>query len=120
MTKTQAIEWVKSTDDGDAYEDECKDAFRAIFGREPNDDDRDQGIWFHLCAAVSVMRNPNPAAVALGRLGGKSRSPAKLRAAARNAKLGGWPKGRPRKVSNIIASVENSKAKADFNEAQNA
>jgi len=39
----------------------------------------------------------NPAAVMLGRLGGKSTSEAKKRAARQNAKLGGWPKGRPRK-----------------------
>ena len=65
------------------------------------------------------MTTPNPAAVDLGRLGGKSKSPAKLKAAARNAKLGGWPKGRPRKVASIIASVQNSEAKADFNEAAN-
>lgn len=41
----------------------------------------------------------NPAAVALGKLGGKSKSAAKLKAAAKNARLGGWPKGRPRKVT---------------------
>ncbi len=39
----------------------------------------------------------NPAAVALGRLGGKATSPAKAAAARRNAKLGGWPKGKARK-----------------------
>ena len=39
----------------------------------------------------------NPAAVALGRLGGKATSEAKTRAVRANAKLGGWPKGRPRK-----------------------
>ena len=60
---------------------------------------------------------PNPNAVALGRLGGKSRSPAKLKAIAKNAKLGGWPKGRPRKVVKVIASVQNSQAKADFCES---
>jgi hypothetical protein len=43
-------------------------------------------------------RMKNPAAVALGRLGGKATSEAKTRAAQRNAKLGGWPKGRARKV----------------------
>ena len=41
----------------------------------------------------------NPAAVALGKLGGKSKSHAKLAAAAKNARLGGWPKGRPRKIA---------------------
>jgi hypothetical protein len=35
----------------------------------------------------------------IGRLGGKSRSPAKVAASVRNAKKGGWPKGRPRKKS---------------------
>jgi hypothetical protein len=43
-----------------------------------------------------VMKNQ--AAVALGRLGGKMTSPAKKRAARENAKLGGWPKGKPRKA----------------------
>jgi len=33
----------------------------------------------------------------LGRRGGKVSSEAKKRAARQNAKLGGWPKGRPRK-----------------------
>jgi len=47
---------------------------------------------------MSEHTPPNPSAVALGRLGGKSRSPAKLKAIAKNARLGGWPKGRPRKV----------------------
>jgi hypothetical protein len=39
----------------------------------------------------------NKAAQALGRLGGMATSPAKTRAARQNGKLGGWPKGRPRK-----------------------
>ncbi|HEY3861629.1 MAG TPA: hypothetical protein VGO59_07060 [Verrucomicrobiae bacterium] len=33
----------------------------------------------------------------IGKLGGTSKSPAKLAAIAKNAKKGGWPKGRPRK-----------------------
>jgi hypothetical protein len=33
----------------------------------------------------------------IGKLGGASTSPAKLAAIAKNAKKGGWPKGRPRK-----------------------
>lgn len=41
----------------------------------------------------------NPHAVALGRAGGLSKSPKKLAAIAENAKRGGWPKGRPRKMS---------------------
>jgi hypothetical protein len=39
----------------------------------------------------------NQAAVMLGRLGGKATSAAKAQAARENAKLGGWPKGKPRK-----------------------
>lgn len=39
----------------------------------------------------------NPAAVALGTLGGKSTSDAKKAAARLNGKKGGYPKGRPRK-----------------------
>lgn len=38
----------------------------------------------------------NPAAVALGRLGGKATSEAKASAARENAKKGGWPKGKTR------------------------
>jgi hypothetical protein len=34
---------------------------------------------------------------AMGKRGGKSKSPAKLAAIAENAKKGGWPKGKPRK-----------------------
>lgn len=39
----------------------------------------------------------NPAAVALGKLGGRVKSEAKTAAARKNAKKGGWPKGRKRK-----------------------
>ena len=39
----------------------------------------------------------------MGKLGGKSKSPAKLAAIAKNAKKGGWPKGRPRRV---LAAVD--------------
>ncbi len=34
----------------------------------------------------------------IGRKGGKSTSKAKAQAARENAKKGGWPKGKPRKV----------------------
>jgi hypothetical protein len=43
----------------------------------------------------------NPAAVALGRLGGKATSEAKATAARENAKKGGWPKGKPRKPKRV-------------------
>lgn len=38
----------------------------------------------------------NPAAVALGKMGGLMKSVTKTRAARANAKKGGWPKGRKR------------------------
>jgi hypothetical protein len=40
----------------------------------------------------------NKAAQQLGRLGGRATSEAKTRAARENAKLGGWPKGKKRKI----------------------
>ncbi len=43
-----------------------------------------------------MKRTKHPGAVDLGRLGGRATSRAKARAARRNAKLGGWPKGRKR------------------------
>jgi hypothetical protein len=43
----------------------------------------------------------NPAAVALGRLGGRKRSAAKAAAARLNGRKGGWPKGRPRKPKSV-------------------
>jgi hypothetical protein len=43
-----------------------------------------------------TAKKKNPAAVALGRLGGKAKSEAKTRAARENAKKGGWPLGRKR------------------------
>jgi len=48
-------------------------------------------------AACVVSAKKNPAAVALGKLGGRVRSEAKTKAARENAKKGGWPKGKKRK-----------------------
>ncbi len=45
-----------------------------------------------------MKRTKHPAAVALGRLGGKATSRAKTRAVRINAKRGGWPKGRKRRT----------------------
>ncbi len=55
----------------------------------------------------------NPAAVALGRLGGRANTPAQNAARARNAKLGGWPKGRkrgPRKGSLVFPTTRTDQA----------
>ena len=50
----------------------------------------------------------NPAAVALGRLGGKATSEAKASAARENAKLGGWPKGKKRGKRKRVARRRNA------------
>ena len=49
----------------------------------------------------------NPAAAALGRLGGKATSEAKATAARENAKKGGWPKGKPRKPKRVARRSNN-------------
>jgi hypothetical protein len=51
----------------------------------------------------------NPAAVALGRLGGQATSEAKSRAVRENAKLGGWPKGKKRGKRKRVARRSNNK-----------
>ena len=54
MTKKAAIEWVQShADDDELDDDDLEAAFVAIFGRKPDDDEYDQGLWSHICAAVS-------------------------------------------------------------------
>lgn len=58
MTKSEAIEWVQShTDDDDLDETELTEAFKAVFGREPDDEDWEQGVWSHLCAAAGCEEN---------------------------------------------------------------
>jgi hypothetical protein len=53
MTKRQAEAWVRSQHDDDELDnDELEAAFRAIYGRAPDDQDREEGLWSHLCAAV--------------------------------------------------------------------
>jgi len=41
------------------------------------------------------MKTKNPAAVALGKLGGRRKSAAKTKAARKNGRKGGRPKGKP-------------------------
>jgi hypothetical protein len=53
MTEAQAREYVaEHNDDGDLDEDDLEHAFAAIFGRRVNDEDRNEGLWSHLCAAI--------------------------------------------------------------------
>lgn len=61
MTKREAIEYVRScgeSDGPDSYE-EAAALFAALYGREPDADDGDQGqIWSLCCAAVPTQEEP--------------------------------------------------------------
>lgn len=61
----------------------------------------------------------NPAAQQLGRLGGLAKSAAKTAAVRENAKLGGWPKGKPRKPKRG-ARRSNAQAEASGDENPDA
>jgi hypothetical protein len=53
MTKREAKAWVRAHSDDDELPDhELAAAFTAIFGRRPDAQDRREGLWSHLCAAV--------------------------------------------------------------------
>lgn len=53
MTKTEAINYVRTHDDDDVLDDaELEAAFSAIFERQADAQDRREGLWSHLCAAV--------------------------------------------------------------------
>lgn len=50
---SSAEQWVSDHADGDSLDDEeLADAFRLLYGREPDDDDRREGLWSYCCAAV--------------------------------------------------------------------
>lgn len=52
-TEAQAREYVAAHDDDDSLdEDDLERAFAAMFGRKPDADERAEGLWSHLCAAV--------------------------------------------------------------------
>lgn len=45
-TEARAKAWVAAHDDSDELDDdELEAAFRAIFDRDPDDEDREQGLW---------------------------------------------------------------------------
>jgi hypothetical protein len=53
MTKQQATQWVRGHDDGDDLdEEELESAWLAIMGRPADGQDRAEGLWSHLCAAI--------------------------------------------------------------------
>jgi hypothetical protein len=63
---------------------------------------------------MKTKLTPSPAVLEwysqIGKLGGKSKSSAKLAAIAKNAKKGGWPKGRPREVALTPGPHEEDRA----------
>ena len=53
MTKAEAIEWVYGQDEsGECDHDDLRAAFAALYGREPTEDDEQEGLWSHCCAAT--------------------------------------------------------------------
>lgn len=53
MTQAQAIEWVRDhADEDNLNPDELDTVFFALFGREPDKRDREEGLWSHCCAAT--------------------------------------------------------------------
>ena len=53
MTKDEAIQWVQDRDDYSMVTDEeLAAAFAALYGREPDTQDIEEGMWSHCCAAV--------------------------------------------------------------------
>jgi hypothetical protein len=53
MTEAQAREYVAGHDDSDTLDDDdLEHAFAALYNRRPDDEDRREGLWSHLCAAV--------------------------------------------------------------------
>jgi len=55
MTRHEAIQWVRSHGDMDDPTDGDLDVvFRALYGREPDETDREEGLWSHCCAAVET------------------------------------------------------------------
>lgn len=52
MTAAQARDYVLSHDDDNHDERDLEQAFAALFERPADDDDRAEGLWSHLCAAI--------------------------------------------------------------------
>jgi hypothetical protein len=53
MTKQQAIAWVKAhEDDDDMDESQLEEVFEALYDRAPDAEDKAEGLWSHVCAAV--------------------------------------------------------------------
>lgn len=52
MTEAEALEYVRTHDDDTADEGDLPEVFRALYGRRPDAQDEEEGLWSHCCAAV--------------------------------------------------------------------
>ena len=53
MTEREATQYVLDhADDDNLPDDEVEEVFRAIFGREPDDQDYEEGLWSHILACA--------------------------------------------------------------------
>ena len=52
MTKSEAKRYVRTHTDDSADADDLPAVFAAIFERQPDQQDRREGLWSHCCAAV--------------------------------------------------------------------
>lgn len=54
MTEQEAIEFVRECgeQDGPSSDDEAREIFAALYGRQPDDEDEAAGVWNLCCAAV--------------------------------------------------------------------
>jgi hypothetical protein len=57
MTKQEAIQFVRDHSDQDNLaDDDLAPVYTALYGREPDDQDREEGLWSHCCAAAGVAK----------------------------------------------------------------
>lgn len=55
MTRNEAVEWVATRSTEDEIDDEeLREAFRALYGRWPDQQDEEEGLYSHCCAAARV------------------------------------------------------------------
>lgn len=53
MKRSDAKKWVREHDDDDVLDErELAEVFAALYGREPDQDDENVGLWSLCCAAV--------------------------------------------------------------------
>jgi hypothetical protein len=53
MTKAQATRYVLDNDDDTADAADLPEVFAALYEREPDQQDIDEGLWSHCCAAIA-------------------------------------------------------------------